>query len=70
MAAYTIDVRTGRTIDEMWQTLDATGKRAWLLKRGLRVIALAGEKRGSEPLVTIEGGEYSLNALSLATEKA
>jgi site-specific DNA recombinase len=62
------DVRTGRTIGEMWLGLDANGKRAWLLKRGIRVVAGAGAKRGSEPMVVIQGGEVDEDARALGAE--
>jgi site-specific DNA recombinase len=59
------DVPTGRKIRDMWEGLDATGKRAWLLKRGIRIVASAGAKRGSEPIVVIQGGELDEDARAL-----
>jgi DNA invertase Pin-like site-specific DNA recombinase len=57
---------TGRTIADVWEGLDETGQRKWLIDRGWRFYATRGPD-GEPPLVTGDGGAGLLGDVAKVT---
>lgn len=60
----------GKTVGEIWESLDTAGRRQWLLARNGRVQVSARDRELGVWITDIDLGEYTDAAYSLATLKA
>lgn len=58
-------IETGLTVAEFWAKIDWPVKRQYLTSRGWIIRAVAGERRGDVPVVSVEGGELTEDARAL-----